>query len=261
MSSDDLMPLPPDMQSLLFDEKAAPPMPASLQAKIGERLADSLSQLPADADVNPGDASAGDQGLADALPGAPGVADLSPLASLAAKPVLLATSAFAIGLGAGVGGTVYYSSTPPPLPSKPQPALVQIVDAGVEAMPKPDAEPLRAVMDAAPVVLKPPSGPPAEPARHRLSKDDALAVERSLLELARTAITRGDAPTALLQLARHSRTYPRGRLSEERDALWVQALVLNRSYAKAKAKAKAFKKRYPKSLFLPVVDHVLRDVP
>lgn len=261
MKNDDLMPLSDDLQRLLLAEKAAPPMPGALQAKDGQRLAESIARPPVGGeggDAGGGEPVSADPGVpgGDAMGGADALADLSPLASLAAKPLLLAASTFAVGVGVGVGTTLLLSSEAPP---KPQPVVVQAADAGISVLPTLDAQPMIASIDAGQVQAAP--QPTAKPSTPNFSKDHALAAERSLLELSRTAITRGDAKTALKQLQRHARMHRRGRLAEERDALWVQALVLDRSYEKARARAQRFKKRYPQSLFLPVVEHVMAELP
>lgn len=258
MKNDELMPLAPDLQALLRNEQAAPPMPAELQSSIAARLADSIAAPGIPEAGEPGSASPSDSSGAETLAASDTAASLSPLASLAAKPALLAATAFGIGLGTGVVGTTYYASNPEPAPV--QPALVQY-DAAPAELPTPDAATAMVVtMDAGPVLVTPP--PKAETPRPRSpGRDSDLAAERSLLELARTAITRSNAKTALTQLEKHARLYRRGRLAEERDALWVQALALDRSYEEASRKATAFKKKYPKSLFLPVIDHALKEAP
>jgi hypothetical protein len=267
MKEEDLMPLSADLRSLLHAEQAAPAMPAALQDKISARLAETL--------LSPPNAPAGDgspptadgsevANAADVGGAASGAgASASPLAALAAKPALLATAAFGLGASAGVGGTLYLTSDSAATDPRPVAALVVPADAAPASLPTPDARP-PAPIDASRVpqvdleetgsVTPPVKTPP-------LGRDQTLASERAFLELARTAITRGDAATALQSLKKHARLHRRGQLSEERDALWVQALVLNKSFEMAKKKGKRFRTKYPQSLFLPVVNHVLADVP
>lgn len=267
MKEEDLMPLSADLRSLLHAEQAAPAMPAALQDKISARLAESLLSAPnaPAADGSPPAADGGEvASVADLGGAASGAgASISPLAALAAKPALLATAAFALGAGAGVGGTLYLSSDTAATESRPVAALVVAADAAPAILPTPDAR-APAPIDANPVPQVDPQeiatvAPPVKTAP--LSRDQTLASERAFLELARTAITRGDAATALQSLKKHARLHRRGQLSEERDALWVQALVLNKSFELAKKKGISFRKKYPQSLFLPVVNHVLADVP
>jgi hypothetical protein len=268
MKEEDLMPLSADLRSLLHAEQAAPAMPAALQDKISARLAETLLAPPGAPAGDGSPSSAGESevaNVADLGGAASGAsASVSPLAALAAKPALLATLAFGLGASAGVGGTLYYASNSAATDTRPQVALVVPADAAPASLPTPDARP-PAAADAAPVPQANPTdstttvAPPAT--RPPLGRDQTLASERAFLELARTAITRGDAATALQSLKKHARLHRRGQLSEERDALWVQALVLNKSFERAKKKGKTFRAKYPKSLFLPVVNHVLKDVP
>lgn len=92
-------------------------------------------------------------------------------------------------------------------------------------------------------------------------RDEALAAERRLLEMARTALALGQADGALAALKSHARQFPRGQLEEERSGLLIQALVGARKYDQARAAAARFKQRYPRSLFRPVVEQSLRSIP
>ncbi|HVV52408.1 MAG TPA: hypothetical protein VHO06_22265, partial [Polyangia bacterium] len=78
---------------------------------------------------------------------------------------------------------------------------------------------------------------------------------------ARAALVRGQAEGALAALARHEAAFPRGELAEEREGLFVQALVAARRYDEARARAAAFTRRYPRSLFAPVVAEALGSIP
>jgi outer membrane protein assembly factor BamD (BamD/ComL family) len=84
--------------------------------------------------------------------------------------------------------------------------------------------------------------------------DDGLRRERAMLEIARTALGRGDAASALDALARHADEYPDGKLSEERDAMTIQSLVAAGRGAGARERADTFRRRYPRSLLLPSID-------
>jgi outer membrane protein assembly factor BamD (BamD/ComL family) len=99
------------------------------------------------------------------------------------------------------------------------------------------------------------AAPPVEPG------DDGLASERSLLEIARSAIGRGQVEGALEALGRHARKFPNGLLVEEREGLTVQALVVARQFDEARARGARFKERYPRSLFSPLVEQALGSIP
>lgn len=85
-------------------------------------------------------------------------------------------------------------------------------------------------------------------------EDDGLARERAILEVARTALGRGDAASALDALNRHASEHPSGKLTEERDAMTIQALVAAGRLDEAKSKARVFAARYPNSFFLPSIE-------
>ena len=82
---------------------------------------------------------------------------------------------------------------------------------------------------------------------------DDLAAERAALDVARTALGRGDGANALAACDDHARKFPRGALAEEREAIAVQALVLEHRSDDARARAERFRKTHPRSILLPAV--------
>jgi hypothetical protein len=82
---------------------------------------------------------------------------------------------------------------------------------------------------------------------------DDLAAERAALDVARTALGRGDGANALAACDEHARKFPRGALGEEREAIAVQALVLEHRSDDARARAERFRKTHPRSILLPAV--------
>jgi hypothetical protein len=93
---------------------------------------------------------------------------------------------------------------------------------------------------------------PSAAASSRAAPPD-LAAERALLDVARTALGRGAGGNALVACEDHARRYPRGSLAEEREAIAVQALVLDHRSEDAKERAERFRRTYPRSIFLPAV--------
>jgi hypothetical protein len=87
--------------------------------------------------------------------------------------------------------------------------------------------------------------------------DVDLAAERSLVDRARTALGRGQSSDALAALDAHAARYPHGRLSEEREALAVEALARSGRMDLALARAARFRTSYPNSVFRGVVDAAL----
>ena len=88
-----------------------------------------------------------------------------------------------------------------------------------------------------------------------------LAAESAILDVARAAIARGEPDQALAAIERHASSFPRGVLREEREALAVKALVLAGRGEEARARAAAFRARYPASFFLPALESSLRNLP
>ena len=90
---------------------------------------------------------------------------------------------------------------------------------------------------------------------------NASAIERGLLEVARSALARGDSASALASLDEHAKRFPQGTQVQEREALAVQALVRAGRTAEARARGDRFKKSYPASLYLPSVNAALESIP
>jgi outer membrane protein assembly factor BamD (BamD/ComL family) len=99
------------------------------------------------------------------------------------------------------------------------------------------------------------------PAASAVPRDKRLEAERKLVEMARTALARGQTADALAALRRHQRFFPNGELAEERDGLWVSALVATHEYAQAREQAVRFRRHHPHSLFAPVVEQAIQSIP
>jgi hypothetical protein len=80
-----------------------------------------------------------------------------------------------------------------------------------------------------------------------------LAAERALLDVARSALARGEAAEALAATERHAHEYPDGALVEEREALAIKALVALGRIGEARARARALEQRFPNGLTLHAV--------
>jgi hypothetical protein len=80
-----------------------------------------------------------------------------------------------------------------------------------------------------------------------------LSAERSLLDVARTALARGDRDAAMEALSRCAQRYPRGTFVEEREALTIKCLWAMGRTGEARPRAARFAQRYPGSLFLSTV--------
>jgi hypothetical protein len=61
---------------------------------------------------------------------------------------------------------------------------------------------------------------------------------------------------------RHLRLWPHGALTEDRELLAIQALVmLDPSGRRARARAARFRREYPNSILLPAMDAALEGLP
>jgi hypothetical protein len=88
-----------------------------------------------------------------------------------------------------------------------------------------------------------------------------LTAERSLLDEARKALARGEAQKGLAPLQLHAKRFPKGILTEEREALAVRLLAAVGDHARATSRAENFHRRFPNSLFTPAVDNALASIP
>lgn len=86
----------------------------------------------------------------------------------------------------------------------------------------------------------------------------SLSAEQALVETGRTALVRGDRPSALVALDRHAAQFPNGQLAEEREVLAVRALVGAHREQEAAERAARFRLKYPESVMIPLVDQALR---
>lgn len=250
--------LSPETDALLEVERSLVEPPPAARAAVRARLAASIAMLPA-----------GPLGPTAAADPTPALATSGSLvkAALSSK-VAIGAAMFALGTGAGVGLHSVATRSPSQAPETPRP---------VASLPLP-ATPPPVLEEPPPPSLPPPSllkEEPATPAvsvpspqrrkapaavekraapRTEIGTDAELAEERALIEVARTALARRQAQTAILELERHALSQPHGRLVEEREALWVQALVALGRLDDAKAKAAQFKAKFPKSMLLPAVE-------
>jgi hypothetical protein len=93
-----------------------------------------------------------------------------------------------------------------------------------------------------------------------VTRGSQLSAERIVLDEARGALAQGDPARAIERLDHHRRAFPTPLLGEERDAMWVQALVKGGRVDEARTRAEAFRRRYPDSLFSSVVDSAIDSV-
>jgi hypothetical protein len=196
------------------------------------------------------DASAGASAAASANAGASAAgagASAAKATGIAAGAKALAIGAvFAAGVGAGVAGDRWLS----PAPAAPPPIII------ATPQPQPPAEVGTALpVEPTHLASPPPAAERPKPASSRPPSSSANErSERLVLEAARTALLKRDASAALEAIARHRATFPKGALTEERDALEVQALASLGRTDEARSKGRVFLKNYPQSVFGPAVE-------
>jgi hypothetical protein len=243
MSSDDLKPLPPELEALLEAERGAPGASVESRERVRARLA-----------VSVGAAALGAAGAAHGTPALGTSAGKTVVSKLLLAKLGLAVVAV-VGVGVGVGVGVRRMAHPRPSVTLPASSPV--------AAPRP--EPESATASPAPAAEPAPVPTPAAPAPTRHTRPTStrpdLAAERALVDEASRSLAGGDAPGALAALGRHASRYPGGQLAEERDALRIRALAAAGRAAEARARAAHFARVHPRSIFQPAVDATLRSLP
>jgi hypothetical protein len=184
--------------------------------------------------------------------GPPGVANGLRRALAARVPAWSLVASFVAGAAfTKVATQSQVDRLPPPIASAVTTAALPPVEALPIPMPLPSVRPV-------PVpVLAPPSTPPVRAATSVASGrsgSDGLEAERALLDVARTALGRGDGANALRAAEEHGRRFPRGILAEEREAMSIQALRLLHRDDDAQARLERFRGRFPTSLIRPALE-------
>jgi MFS-type transporter involved in bile tolerance (Atg22 family) len=72
-----------------------------------------------------------------------------------------------------------------------------------------------------------------------------------LIEVARAAMAKGELTATFTALGKHERDFANGRLAEEREALFIQALHAAGREVEAAARTERFNKQFPDSLLQP----------
>lgn len=239
--SETIPPLDPDIVGPL---READPAPAAVRARARDRL---LTAVAGQAGQGAGQGQGGQGGQSGPAAGGLGVG------AQGRSGLLSMSGAVAFLLGGLVGAGLYAAMAPAPrvvyldraVPSPLPPPVAAVPAVPVTA---PTQEP------RAPAVTPPASASPS-------ARESQLSAERILLDEARAAIAQGDPARAIDRLQRHRRTFPAPILGEERDAMWIQALVKEGRYDEARSSAAAFRKRSPDSLFSSVVDSAIDSIP
>ncbi len=157
-----------------------------------------------------------------------------------------------LGLGVSVGAALHAAATP-----RAAPPLVISESRVPTTAPLPPVVTLPVVTPPAPAsigVAAPASTVGAAgTAVPSATNASTLAEERALLEMGRSALARGQSADAVAAARKHERTFPRGKLTEEREVLMVQALAASGARDEARVRAARFSQSYPNSIFGPAV--------
>jgi hypothetical protein len=176
----------------------------------------------------------------------------------ASHGALVVALAFALGGATGAGATVLlrkpverlvYVDRPAPPPTAP--AVVTMSSTEDIEVPLPSAQPPGGVPAPRRSLVR---TVPAAPA------PSSLLAERAVLDRARAALAQNDGARAITLTDEHAQRFAHPQLREEREAIAIQALVLEGSYDQARERAKQFRAASPDSLFLPAVDASLASI-
>ncbi len=137
-----------------------------------------------------------------------------------------------------------------------------VVSVYVDRAPPPSATPVTPIVLTSATPVTSTSAQAATSASAPVQqRPDTLSEERALLDPARTALGRGDGASALSGVQKHEQRFPKGQLTEEREAIAVQALVALRRGDEGRARGERFKRTYPNSVLAPAVNAALDAIP
>lgn len=232
--------MPADVASLLDAIRTPTPISQEALGRMEHRLALSVA-------VSAGATAAASKGL--------GTAALTKLALFFSRKIPLGISALTIGIGIGAGAHAVATRDAGQKTEGPLVIVTQSVRAESTLPSVPTAiVPTMDQRDLPPAMTATPTKPP-EPRASAVdtAAPSVLAEERALVEMARSALARGDNAAALTATQNHERAFANGRLREEREFIAVKALSgLGRS-SEADARGARFLTSYPRSMFAPAV--------
>jgi TolA-binding protein len=141
------------------------------------------------------------------------------------------------------------------------PTQAPVAEPPAPAMLPPSAQPDSAPPSGTAAATRPKGSDKPVSADSSPTNDGALAGEAALLLRAQTALSRSATAAAIAALREHARRFPSGQLIEEREALWVQALLVQGDRDAAAARAAQFAKHYPTSPQREVIERALEQAP
>jgi len=248
----ELEPIDPELAALFARERAAHAGDAAIRDEMLARVERAV-------------AIAALTGTAASGAGAPAAAAKVATVGAATKAAVAVLVVASFGGGVLVGRTTAPPAGPPPAASHTTATTTTTMETVSELPPStPSEDASVSAPTAAPQVGSAASGRPAPPAvagspsaaTSPLPSSD-LSREQELIDVARAALARGRGKEALASVTEHARRFPGGALTEEREALAVQALALGGDMDAARQRAARFRARFPRSIFEPSVTRAL----
>ena len=184
-------------------------------------------------------------------------AKLAPAVSIPATTV--AVTPWLIGAAAIIGAVavILVARDREPAPP-PAPVPAPIVAPSQPAPPPPPPAPPAATVEMVPAP-SPAIEPPAPHIKAKAAKHDTVPRELELLGLAHQALGRGDFTRALQLATRHRELYAAGVMTEEREAIAIEAQFKLGQHDAARARFAAFNANFPSSGYRARLDHLLAD--
>jgi hypothetical protein len=253
----DLGPLPPDLRSLFDDERAAYVDDVGARERIMRRIEASIAFAAV--------GTAAGVAAAAAPPAA-----LSGLSALAKSTKVLVVLSLATGIAVGEtharwsaprAAALAPASSAPALPAAAATAAASASDG--RSAPELPAVDVSSLPTSPPLPVPPPASaaPAPTPLVAPAERASDLAAEQALIDTARAALSRARGADALRAADDHARQFPRGRLSEERETLAIQALLLIGKQSEAIARTQRFHRTYPQSMYGGAVDALVASAP
>ena len=253
--------IPSYMAELFAAERQAPRPSAEVERRVRGKVTMTL-------------AAAAGTGTLGASSAAAATAGVSVKATGLALGIKLSVVAVSVGVVGAAGSLAWHQR----VAERPSPAAITLPVASHRGVAR-----TRAVVLPLPEVAEPAaeSPVPAEPARPASTaskpavrparttepalRDEGngqgnLTLESPLIDQARRSIETHYPAQALARLEEHQRRFPHGQLEEEREALWVQALVASGKADSARAHAAELRRRFPRSIQLRVVEAALSSI-
>jgi len=267
-------PIPVELEELMKVERTAPHPALANRERVLQRLESSVAALAVGATV--GASAAAAAGTGGGVVG--GVKAIGALLARGFRALVrgkVTTALVAVSVGAAGGAAIAYrvgerverarhvAVAPPPVSVSDSSVAIMAssaLSATSSAEPQSATRAVASSSGASAPSHPHTSAQATAPAQAGTERDAKLAEELALVQTARTALVRGDAPGALDAAEIHRQRFPSGRLVEERESIAIQALVSLGRGDEARRRAADFERKYPTSMLLPAISRALRSI-